>query len=35
MLFSGSMGKMIHEKNMKQKSGHTVPLNKSQVERIN
>ncbi len=27
MLFSGKWGKMIHEKNLKQKSRDTVPLN--------
>ncbi len=29
MLFSGAWGKMIHEKNLKQKSRDTVTLNKT------
>ncbi len=30
MLFSGAWGKMIHEKNLKQKSRDTVPLRRRQ-----
>jgi hypothetical protein len=33
MLFSGAWGKMIHEKNLKQKSCETVPL-KGQFQQI-
>ncbi len=31
MLFSWALGKMIHEKNLKQKSRDTVPLKKQQI----